>query len=109
MRERSEQARMRIKMLVAAALVLLFIGVVWSVPPDRLAWQGPLVMGTLAMPTPNPPKFRQRALRHNSGSLFSLLAFVSDAGIAVLAVPRLLAKPRGPKATKKALHPPVDS
>ncbi len=94
-------------MIFAAALVLVFIGVVSSVPANRLAWQGPLVMGTLAMPVPHPAMLRQRYPRTDRNSLFSLLGFLSVVGVAALAGRWLLEKPKEPKSPRKPPRPPI--
>ena len=109
MKNGSRERRYRLKLIGAAALVILFAAVVLSVPDNRLAWQGPLVMGTLAMPTPNPAKFPPRDVRPNSDSMFSLLGFISVVGVLGLAGKWFLTKP-SPKKVKiadKVVHPLV--
>jgi hypothetical protein len=93
---RAERRMFRIKVLAAAALVVIFGFVVFSVPPEKLAWQGAYVMGTLLLPTPSQnPYVRPDAMRENSDSAFSLLAFFSVAGILCLAVKRVHEKRPG--------------
>lgn len=73
---------LRTKMLASAVLVILFAGVVFSIPAERLAWQAPHVMGTLLLPRPSPgPYVRPDAMRDNAYSSFNLLAFFSVVGI----------------------------
>jgi len=88
--DRAQRRNFRTKVLAAAALVVIFGFVVFSVPPERLAWQGAYVMGTLLLPTPSHPGYvRPEAMRENADSSFSLLAFFSVAGILGLAVRKL--------------------
>lgn len=105
MKNRSKKWKFREKAIFAAALLVIFGTVVFSVPPERLAWQGPLVMGTLAMPTPNPARLIPHELRANSDSLFSLMGFMSVAGILVLTGRKLLAKPSPLQGTEKVVLP----
>lgn len=73
--------------MAAAALVVIFGAVVFSLPPEKLAWQGPYVMGTLLLPRPSPGAFvRPETMRDNADSAFSLLAFFSVVGIIGLCV-----------------------
>jgi hypothetical protein len=80
----SEKTIFRRKVAAAAALVVIFGVVVFSVPADKLAWQGAYVMGTLLLPTPSQHSYvRPEAMRENSDSSFSLLGFFSVTGILV--------------------------
>jgi hypothetical protein len=89
-RHQAERRMFRIKILAAAVLLVIFGFVVFSVPPEKLAWQGAYVMGTLLLPTPSQnPYVRPDAMRENSDSAFSLLAFFSVAGILGLAVKKI--------------------
>ena len=109
MKKGSVDRKLMRKIIGAAALVVVFSAVVSSIPDNRLAWQGPLVMGTLAMPTPNPAKFPPRDVRPNSDSMFSLLGFLSVVGVLGLAGKWFLTKP-SPKKVKiadKVVHPLV--
>ena len=107
MNNRSNKWRTRDKAIAAAGLLVIFGAVVFSVPADRLAWQGPLVMGTLAMPTPSVGTFVRTELQSNSDSLFSLMGFLSVAGILVLTGRSLIAKPFPGKGTEKEVLPLV--
>jgi hypothetical protein len=90
-KERQRERRMfRTKVLAAAVLVVIFGVVVFSVPPDRLAWQGAYVMGTLLLPPPSAhPYVRPEAMREDAYSAFSLLGFFSVAGILALTVKKI--------------------
>jgi len=105
MKNASKERRYRLKLIGAAALVILFAAVVLSVPDNRLAWQGPLVMGTLAMPTPNPAKFTPRDMRPDSNSLFSLMGFLSVVGVLGLGGRWFLTRPSPGKVTEKVVLP----
>lgn len=84
------------KVVAAAALVVIFACVVFSMPAERLAWQAPYVMGTLLLPKPSPaPYVRSETQKENADSSFSLLAFLSVAGILVLAIRKIPDFPRG--------------
>ena len=107
MKAGTDERRLKRKLIGAGVLLLLFAGVVLSVPDERLAWQAPLVMGTLSMPKPNPLKYPNRDLRPNSDSLFSLLGFLSAAGVLGLAGGWLLTKPSPGKVTRKPVPPLV--
>lgn len=72
------------KMVASAALLVLFGCVVFTIPAERLAWQGPYVMGTLLLPRPTPGYVRAEVQKVNSDSSFNLLGFFSVAGILVL-------------------------
>jgi hypothetical protein len=91
--------------IFAIALLLIFSGVVSSIPENRLAWQGPLVMGTLALPKPNPAKLPPRDMRPNSDSMFSLLGFVSAVSILGLGGRWFFSKPPPKKMVEKAVLP----
>ena len=85
-----EKKKFRRKVVAAAALLVIFASVVFTMPSERLAWQAPYVMGTLLLPRPSPgPYVRPEMLKENSDSSFSLLAFVSVAGILGLAVRKI--------------------
>ena len=106
MNNRSRKWKTREKAIAAAGLLVIFGAVLFSVPADRLAWQGPLVMGTLAMPTPSARTLVRPELQANSDSLFSLMGFFSVAGILVLSGRRLIAKPSpGKVAENKVVLP----
>ncbi len=107
MDQRSAKRKLLRKILGAAVLVIIFSLVVSSVPDNRLAWQGPLVMGTLSLPKPNPANIVPRDLRPNSDSMFSLLGFLSVMGILALGGRWFFAKPSPRKIADKAVHPLV--
>jgi len=107
MKNRSRNWKSWEKAVFAASLLVIFGTVVFSVSPERLAWQGPLVMGTLAMPTPNPAKVVLPERKAQSDSLFSLMGFMSVAGILVLGGNWLLAKPSPKKVREKLVVPLV--
>lgn len=78
------------KVLAAAALLVIYGCVVFSLPSERLAWQGPYVIGTLLLPKPSPsPYVRSVAVTENADSSFSLLGFLSATGILVLAIRKI--------------------
>ncbi|MGE5190821.1 MAG: hypothetical protein ACM3NF_12275 [Gemmatimonadota bacterium] len=84
------------KMAAAAALLVIFAAVLFAIPPERLAWQGPYVMGTLLLPKPSAaPYVRPEMLKDSADSAFSLLAFLSVAGILALAARKLPVLPQG--------------
>ena len=106
MKNGSRKWRTRDKAIAAAGLLVIFGTVLFAVPADRLAWQGPLVMGTLAMPTPSVGTYVRSELQGHSDSLFSLMGFMSVAGILVLTGRTLLAKSSpGKVAEKKVVLP----
>lgn len=105
MGKRSEKWRFREKAMAAAALLIIFGTVVFSMPTERLAWQGPLVMGALALPKPNPAKYLRTEPRPETDSMFSFLGFLSVAGILGLAGRRLLAKSAPMKTPEKIVLP----
>ncbi len=105
MNNRSRKWKFREKAIFAAALLVIFGTVVFSVPSERLAWQGPLVMGTLAMPALNPARLISTESRVISDSLFSLMGFMSVAGILALTGRKLLVKSSPMKATDKVVLP----
>ncbi|MGB5995403.1 MAG: hypothetical protein WBG20_08310 [Candidatus Deferrimicrobiaceae bacterium] len=107
MKNRSRNWKSWEKAVFAASLLVIFGTVVFSVPAGRLAWQGPLVMGTLAMPTPSVGTFVRTELQSNSDSLFSFMGFLSVAGILVLTGRSLIAKPFPGKGTEKEVLPLV--
>jgi len=73
--------------VAAAALLVIFGCVVFSMPAERLAWQGPYVMGALLLPKPSPaPYVRSDTVKENADATFNLLGLVSVAGIFVLAI-----------------------
>lgn len=102
--DRREQWKVRRKMIAAAALWVMFGAVVFSIPSEKLAWQAPLVMGTLAMPKPNPAKVYRVESREGADSLLSFMGFLSVIGILGLAGKNLLP---GPPPKRKAL--PVET
>ena len=89
----SKRWRPRWKMVAAATLSVIFIGVIFAVPSEKLAWQGPLVMGTLALPKPNPAKVYRVESREATESLLSFLGFLSVVGVLGLAGKKLLPGP----------------
>ena len=95
------------KAVFAASLLVIFGAVVFSVSPEQLAWQGPLVMGTLAMPTPNPARVVLPERKAQADSLFSFLGFMSVTGILVLGGKRLFAKAPPQKVREKLVYPLV--
>lgn len=107
MKNRSRRRRFWEKAVFAVSLLVIFGTVVFSVPPERLAWQGPLVMGTLAMPAQNPANFVLHERPAHSDSLFSFLGFVSVAGILGLGRKWLFAKPSPKKVREKLVYPLV--
>ena len=107
MENRSDRRRLREKAIAAVALLIIFGTVVFSMPTERLAWQGPLVMGALALPKPNPAKYLHVESRPETDPLFSFLGFLSVAGILGLAGKRLLAKSAPAKIPEKVVTPLV--
>jgi hypothetical protein len=103
----SEKRKLLIKIVGAAVLAVVFASVLSSVPDNKLAWQGPLVMGTLLLPKPNPAYVAPRDLRPNSDSMFSLLSFLSVMGILVLGWRWFFTKPSPRKVVDKVVHPLV--
>ena len=77
-------------MIAAAALAVIFGSVVFSIPSEKLAWQGPLVMGALALPKPNPAKIYRVDSREATESVLSFMGFLSVIGVLGLAGKRLL-------------------
>jgi CDP-diglyceride synthetase len=89
------------KVVGAAALLVIFGTVVFSIPSERLAWQGPYVMGTLLLPKPSlGPYVRPEILKENADSSFSLLAFISVAGVLGLAARNIPDFPNGRRVSK---------
>jgi hypothetical protein len=107
MKNRSRKWRTWEKAVFAASLLVIFGAVVFSVSPERLAWQGPLVMGTLAMPTPNLARVVLHERIAHSDSLFSFLGFISLVGIVVLGGKWFFAKPAPKKVRQKLVYPLV--
>lgn len=107
MKAGTDERKLKRKLIGASVLLLLFAGVVMSVPDERLAWQAPLVMGMLSMPKPNPSKYIHRETRPSSDPMFSLLGFASVAGVLGLAGGWLLTKPSPRKITPKPVPPLV--
>jgi len=107
MKRRSGKRRFWEKVVFAASLLVIFGAVVFSISPERLAWQGPLVMGTLALPTPNPAKVVLPEQRIHADSLFSFLGFMSLVGILGLGGKWFFAKPSPKKAVRKKLVYPL--
>jgi hypothetical protein len=101
----SAERKLLTKVIFAIALLLIFSGVVSSIPENRLAWQGPLVMGTLALPKPNPAMLPPRDMRPNSDSMFSLLGFVSAVSILGLGGRWFFSKPSPKKMVEKVVLP----
>jgi hypothetical protein len=92
----NEKKWFRRKIVAACALLVIFACVVFSMPAERLAWQAPYVMGTLLLPKPSPaPYVRSETQKENADSSFSLLAFLSVAGILVLAIRKIPDFPGG--------------
>jgi len=78
------------KVVAAAALLVIYACVVFSLPSERLAWQGSYVMGTLLLPKPSQTHYvRSETLKENADSSFNLLGFFSVAGILVLAIRKI--------------------
>jgi len=107
MKNRSRKWRFWEKAVFAASLLVIFGAVVFSVSPERLAWQGPLVMGTLAMPTPNLAKVVLHERQAQADSLFSFLGFMSVAGILGLSSKWFFTKPSPKKVREKLVYPLV--
>ena len=107
MNNRSRKWKIWEKAVFAASLLVIFGAVVFSVSPERLAWQGPLIMGTLAMPTPNPAKVILHERYAHSDSLYSFLAFISAAGILGLGGKWFFAKPSPKEDREKLVYPLV--
>lgn len=107
MNKGSEKRKLLIKIIGAAALAVVFASVLSSVPDNKLAWQGPLVMGTLLLPKPNPAYIVPHDLRVNSDSMFSLLSFLSVMGILGLGGKWFFSKPTPRKVVDKVVHPLV--
>jgi len=85
-----EKKNFRRKVVAAAALLVIYGCVVFSIPSERLAWQGAYVMGTLLLPKPSAaPHVRSETQKENADSSFSLLGFFSVAGILVLAIRKI--------------------
>lgn len=85
-----ERKNFRRKVVAAAALLVIFGCVVFSVPSERLMWQGSYVMGTLLLPKPSQvPYVRSELMKENADSSFNLLGFLSVAGILVLAIRKI--------------------
>lgn len=97
--EQSKRWKVRRKMIAAAALAVIFGAVIFSVPSEKLAWQGPLVMGALALPKPNPAKVYRVESREGTESLLSFMGFLSVVGILGLAGKKLLPGPPPKNAT----------
>lgn len=113
---RNTRWKFRRKMIAAAALSVIFGAVLFSLPSEKLAWQGPLVMGTLSMPKPDPAKISRVVSHEDADSILSFLGFLSVIGILGLAgrkllptaapVPRI--RPSGPGSSVAAMaaaHP----
>jgi hypothetical protein len=107
MKNRSNKWKTWEKAVFAASLLVIFGAVVFSVSPERLAWQGPLVMGTLAMPTPNPARVVLHERYAHSDSLYSFLGFISVACILGLAGKWFFVKPSPKKVREKLVYPLV--
>jgi len=85
-----EKRKFRRKVLAAAALLVIYACVLFSVPSERLAWQGSYVMGILLLPKPSAaPYVRSVTLTENADSSFSLIGFFSAVGILVLAIRKI--------------------
>jgi hypothetical protein len=107
----AEKRAFRRKAVAAAALLVIFGCVVFSVPSERLMWQGSYVMGTLLLPKPSPaPYVRSEQMRENSYSSFNLLGFLSVAGILVLAIRKIPDPPgvRGGLRPDRGLRMPIE-
>jgi hypothetical protein len=103
----SSERKLLTKAVFAIALVLIFSAVVSSIPENRLAWQGPLVMGTLSLPKPNPAKLPPLDMRPHSEAMFSLLGFISAVSILGLAGRWFFTKESPRKAETKVVLPLV--
>jgi len=75
--------------VVAAALLVIYGCVLFSVPSERLMWQGSYVMGILLLPKPSPNDVRSEPMRENADSSFNLLGFLSVVGILLLLIPKI--------------------
>jgi len=75
--------------VVAAALLVIYGCVLFSVPSERLMWQGSYVMGILQLPKPSPNYVRSEPMRENADASFNLLGFLSVAGILLLLIPKI--------------------
>lgn len=94
----TEKSKFRRKVLAAVALLVIYACVVFSVPSERLAWQGSYVMGILLLPKPSAaPYVRPVSMAENASSSFSLLGFFSAVGILVLAIRKI---PEVPQARR---------
>jgi len=72
------------KMCVAAALVALYAVVVFTASPEWVAWQGPLVVGSLDVQTTDsglPPLGEEPS---GADELFALIALISAVAAALL-------------------------
>ena len=98
------------KAVAAAALLVIYACVVFSVPSERLMWQGSYVMGILLLPKPSPAYVRSEPMRENADSSFSLLGFLSVAGILVLAIRKIPDLPKARRAFRMAheLRVPIE-
>ncbi len=97
-RKDTEKKKFLRKLVAAAALLVIYACVVFSIPPERLAWQGAYVMGTLLLPKPSPATdVRHETMKENAESSFNLLGFISVVGILVLAIRKI---PDFPKERK---------
>ena len=86
----TEKKKFLRKIGAAAALLVIYACVVFSIPSERLAWQGAYVMGTLLLPKPSlAPYVRPETMKENADSSFNLLGFISVAGILVLAIRKI--------------------
>jgi len=75
--------------VLAAALLVIYGCVLFSVPSERLMWQGAYVMGTLQLPNPSPNYVRSEPMRENADASFNLLGFLSVVGILILAIRKI--------------------
>lgn len=110
-RAEMEKRNFRRKAAAAVALLVIYGCVVFSIPSERLAWQGPYVMGTLLLPKPSAvPHVRSETQKENADSLFGLLGFFSAASILVLAIRKIPDLPGVRKASLRdhALAVPIE-
>ena len=77
------------KAVAAAALLVIYACVVFSVPSERLMWQGSYVMGILLLPKPSLSYVRSEPMRENADTSYNLLGFLSVAAILVLAIRKI--------------------
>jgi len=75
--------------VVAAALLVIYGCVLFSVPSERLMWQGSYVMGILLLPKPSPNYVRSEPMRENADSSFGFLGFLSVVVVLLFVIRKL--------------------